>query len=581
MKRLRLLLLMLTLSLVGFMALLTHRALAGLDVERSSRRRAAAEDLFTELERRLDVFIDEEERRPFDEYRHLLVPKGQVKGSVGLAKSPLADVPVLDFVTGYFQVDPDGTISTPLTPDDAGYTPPQPQVLSRDGEVRELAAAWLKTRPSSESPEEKTEETKPQQGYTLAAKQAADVPVEWNKKQRKGGMPRASRRDVASYESADHFQNLSNSSVSQRLKAVQSDEMEMQQLRIPVEPPPPESVEALLDPFVGRHLPPHHLVLHRNVVIGNALYRQGIILDTARLTSALARDALEGHEQAQHVQVHWGVGMPLQLEKDISLDRVFRHRLPEPFDDLHALALIGDLPEVAGTGYILGLWGVAVTVSLVGLFAVYRMASVQLSFAERRNNFVSAVTHELKTPLTAIRMHAEMLRDGMVASDEKRQQYHETITAESERLSRLVDNVLELSRLERGDRPVSIAAGDVTPVLREAMEILQPHANRLGFELQLDAESSLPAARFDRDALLQVILNLVENALKYARDAGTKQVALECRHQDGGICVRVRDSGPGVAPRHLSHVFEDFYRGENELTRRAKGTGIGLALVKG
>jgi signal transduction histidine kinase len=177
-------------------------------------------------------------------------------------------------------------------------------------------------------------------------------------------------------------------------------------------------------------------------------------------------------------------------------------------------------------------------------------------------------------------MYGEMLRDGLVGSDAKRDEYHRTITDESERLSRPIDNVLELSRLEKGNRELRLAAGSVAPVLEEVAEKLRPHARSQGFALDLEIEPGLPAVRFDRDALLQVLFNLVDNAMKYARAAEQRQVVLEARREAGGVAVAVRDHGPGVAPRHLARIFQPFYRGEEELTRTTQGTGIGLALVK-
>jgi signal transduction histidine kinase len=117
-------------------------------------------------------------------------------------------------------------------------------------------------------------------------------------------------------------------------------------------------------------------------------------------------------------------------------------------------------------------------------------------------------------------------------------------------------------------------------VLREALDVLEPHARSAGFALELEVEQGL-AARFDRDALLQVVFNLVDNGLKYARDAGDKRILLVARRDGDRVALLVRDFGPGVPPRHLRHIFEPFWRGERELTRRSKGTGIGLPLVRG
>jgi signal transduction histidine kinase len=178
-------------------------------------------------------------------------------------------------------------------------------------------------------------------------------------------------------------------------------------------------------------------------------------------------------------------------------------------------------------------------------------------------------------------MYGEMLRDGMVPSDAKRNEYYRHITVESERLSRLINNVLEFSRLEKGTREMALVTGSVAPVVGDVAELLRPHVHAQGFELRVAVDGDLPPVRFERDALMQVLWNLVDNAVKYARDASTKAIDLRCWHDAHGVHVSVRDHGPGVPVRHLGKIFEPFYRGESELTRRSKGTGLGLALVRG
>jgi signal transduction histidine kinase len=262
-------------------------------------------------------------------------------------------------------------------------------------------------------------------------------------------------------------------------------------------------------------------------------------------------------------------------------DRSYRHRFAEPFGALVALLSLDTLAELEASSYSYGLSLLVLLTATLALYAGYRMVAAVVSYSERRNDFVSAVSHELKTPLTAIRMYGEMLRDDVVPDPSKRNRYYRIITAESERLTRLINNVLELSKIERGQRPLSLIVGDVTGVAREVLEVLEPHAAEQGFELELEAEPDLPAVRFDRDALAQVLFNLVDNALKYASEAEPRRVLLRCERAGDGVAIRVADRGPGVARRHLRHIFKPFYRGERELTRRHKGTGIGLALVRG
>jgi signal transduction histidine kinase len=260
---------------------------------------------------------------------------------------------------------------------------------------------------------------------------------------------------------------------------------------------------------------------------------------------------------------------------------LYQHRFAEPFADLTARLALRPLPGVGSVTYVYALCALLLATAVLGLAALYRMVSVVVSYAERRGNFVAAVSHELKTPLTAIRMYGEMLRDGMVPSETKRNEYYRHITVESERLSRLINNVLEFSRLEKGTREMALVVGSVAPVVQEVAELLRPHVQAQGFELLVEIAAGLPPVRFEHDALMQVLWNLVDNAAKYARDASPKRIELSCRQHGGDVRVTVRDHGPGVAARHLGKIFEPFYRGESELTRRSKGTGLGLALVRG
>jgi signal transduction histidine kinase len=178
-------------------------------------------------------------------------------------------------------------------------------------------------------------------------------------------------------------------------------------------------------------------------------------------------------------------------------------------------------------------------------------------------------------------MYGEMLRDGIVGSEAKRDEYYRHITAESERLSRLINNVLEFSKLEKGSRSMSLVVGQVGPVIDEAVTLLRPHLEQAGLALRLEVEPALPPVRFERDALLQVLFNLVDNAVKYATGSARPEIVLRAARDGDRVVVAVRDHGPGVPAAHLGKIFEPFYRGERELTRRSKGTGLGLALVRG
>jgi signal transduction histidine kinase len=341
-----------------------------------------------------------------------------------------------------------------------------------------------------------------------------------------------------------------------------------------------KTVRIALDPLIGRAIDERHLLLYRTVLVDDQGYRQGLVVDLPKLGEFLRRESV-GDGALTRASLEFTTQLEEAIPGDPRDSYAYRHRFAEPFDDLVVALQLAPLADGSGVGSIYLLSILLLLAGSAGLFALYRMVGVTVGFAERRNNFVAAVSHELKTPLTAIRMYAEMLRDGIVPSEHKRQEYYGTITSESERLSRLINNVLEFSRLEKGTRQMNLVVGSLGPVVKEMVDLLRPHAESEGFTLRVAFDPDLPPVRYDRDALLQVLFNLVDNAIKYAREAPQRLISLECRRRDGGVAVLVRDRGPGVAPRHLARLFEPFFRGETELTRRTKGTGIGLALVKG
>ncbi len=254
--------------------------------------------------------------------------------------------------------------------------------------------------------------------------------------------------------------------------------------------------------------------------------------------------------------------------------------IAEPFDGLLLRLDLEPLPGFGNARPLYTLAALLAFVAILGLYAVGRMTGVVVDYAERRSNFVAAVSHELKTPLTSIRMYGEMLRDGLVSSESKRDEYYATIADESERLSRLIENVLEFSRLENTGRELNLLVGDLSEAIREACDKLRTHIEREGFAFQIEIEEDLPAVEYDPDAVTQLVFNLVDNAVKYARHAEPRKIEIELGRLGQRVELRVRDFGPGVPERDLQRVFVPFYRVGEELTRTTSGTGIGLALVK-
>jgi signal transduction histidine kinase len=178
-------------------------------------------------------------------------------------------------------------------------------------------------------------------------------------------------------------------------------------------------------------------------------------------------------------------------------------------------------------------------------------------------------------------MYAEMLTEGWAGEDKKRSYYH-YIFDESERLSRLIANVLQLARMTRNEFAVDTQPVTVAALMDGIASKVSSQVERAGFELQLTQDSELEnvSVQVDEDAFSQIVINLVDNALKFSSSCDVKRIEIHCRAGDGsGVEFTVRDHGPGVPRDQMKKIFRLFYRSQSELTRETVGTGIGLALV--
>ena len=195
--------------------------------------------------------------------------------------------------------------------------------------------------------------------------------------------------------------------------------------------------------------------------------------------------------------------------------------------------------------------------------------------SEKKTSFVSNVSHELKTPLTSIRLCAEMLSEGRAKDDAAKERYLGVIAKESERLARLVDNVLDFGRLEQNRRKYDMADVDLREVVRDAAESQRSRVEAAGMELSVEVAPEPVVRRIDRDAVSQIVVNLVDNAVKYAADGKR----LDVRVDSNGAAI-VADRGPGVPGRDRERVFERFYRCDSSLAAKSSGSGLGLSIAR-
>jgi len=212
-----------------------------------------------------------------------------------------------------------------------------------------------------------------------------------------------------------------------------------------------------------------------------------------------------------------------------------------------------------------------------GGWAVFADARRQLALAQKKTDFVSNVSHELKTPLTSIRMFAEMMEGGVVA-DDKRPRYLRIIVAEAERLTRLINNVLDFARLERKQKRYDFRPLDLHEVLARTWEGQELHLREQGFTTRWKAAPPPYPVRGDEDALAQIVVNLLSNAEKYSGDR--KEIELHSYLNDDSVNVSVLDRGTGIPAGEETKIFEAFYRAHDSLASGIQGSGLGLTLAQ-
>ena len=232
--------------------------------------------------------------------------------------------------------------------------------------------------------------------------------------------------------------------------------------------------------------------------------------------------------------------------------------------------------RVQGAYYILSLASVVALTAFVG-FISWRDIRRQLALADLRSQFVASVSHELRTPLTAIRMFAETLQLERPLSTAAKAEYLSTIVSESERLTRLINNVLDYSKIERGQKVYRLHPASVAAVVRAAAGAMHYPLAQQGFDLRVDLCADLPPVPLDEDAIQQAVLNLLTNAMKYSRDR--REIDLRVGAAQGRAVIEVRDYGAGIPPHEQSRIFDRFYRVPGPDNARIPGAGLGLALV--
>ena len=213
-----------------------------------------------------------------------------------------------------------------------------------------------------------------------------------------------------------------------------------------------------------------------------------------------------------------------------------------------------------------------------GLVLTKHIVSKEMALARLKSDFVSNVSHELRTPLALIRLYAETLELGRITTQEKKQQYYRIIRKESERLTALINNILDFSRIEAGRKEYEFRNTDIAELVHNTLESYRYQIEQQGFAFEENIDSNLPAVPVDREAIARALVNLVNNALKYSGEE--KFLGVKLYRENGVVKLEVADHGIGIARRDLSKIFEKFYRAGDPLVHNTKGSGLGLSLVR-
>jgi len=213
-----------------------------------------------------------------------------------------------------------------------------------------------------------------------------------------------------------------------------------------------------------------------------------------------------------------------------------------------------------------------------GLFLTHRNISREMALAKLKSDFVSNVSHELRTPLSLIRLYAETLEMGRLKSEEKYQEYYRIIRKESERLTALINNILDFSRIEAGRKEYDFRETDMRELVHNTLDSYRFQIEQNGFAFEEKIAEDVPPLRVDREAMARSLLNLVNNALKYSQDR--KFIGVNLFRYNGSVKLEVVDHGIGIPTEEQPKIFEKFYRVGDPLVHNTKGSGLGLSLVR-
>lgn len=628
--RLRLFLALLFLALALPSAVLIWQTQRQLRWESLHQYRTLAEEMARRIDSELARRVAIEEARSEGDYQYLVLT-GDPDSSKLLQRSPLAEIDAPDRfpgLLGHFQINPDGAFSTPLLPVEEAALDPVLGLIEAERDQRQALQAQmlqvlLRNRLIDQQPPVASlDRANERLEKAELASSVQPGPSEEASQRSQAGFDQLAQAPQNTYSNAlgrvDELRlnrDYADSDQVQQREAGQAQQLQSaapRQKRSERSATPevlgslagqrgamlPELdiriFESEVEPLAFAVLESGHGVLYRRVWRDGGRVIQGLLLDLPQFAEGLVAAAFVGTslwEMSDLVLAHQEDVLQLvpgqttrgdlSRASQVQGELLYQARLSAPLDQMQLIWSIRRLPAGPGAPLILMASVVLGVVLLLGFALLHRLGMRQLRLARQQQDFVAAVSHELKTPLTSIRMYAEMLREGW-ASEAQKLGYYDYIHDESERLSRLIANVLQLARLERNALTLDLQPRPLNELVDLLRSKLDSQIRRAGFAVQyrIAADCEGLSVAVDRDALCQMLINLVDNALKFSRDAECRELEISVSRVDQLIQFSVRDHGPGIPKAQLQKIFGLFYRPGNELTRESAGTGIGLALVR-
>ncbi len=603
MKKLRLTMVLFVVLISVPMTVVVWRTYASLDRESRSQVRFFSEQLFDAIEADLADLVRREEKRAVDEYGHTMVA-----ADGRTLVSPLAGVPAEPYILGYVQNNPDGSFQTPLVANSKDKLSPQlkKRVVQLEtvnhqfnqrkrGAFLPSPAATATAQPPPSADKEQptfadrflTRAPRKKSKAVLGQKQARVEEITVSQAMNLAGQDDKPPDLKVEERSQTDRETVGDMSASDTWRTSSTDPATDSAHRRRSALPSPGRFQVEVAPLQTVAMDASRVFVFRRIAIDGQIYRQGVVIQLDAFLEHLLTAFYDPQPIARYTRlVLNAAGFSLSRHPHDRTGAVpssgvwlAARTFPAPFDFLSAEMQAASLPP-SPARRVLSLALIALgAVMVVGLGLIYQTARAVMELSERRSRFVSAVTHELKTPLTNIRMYIEMLEQGIAATPEREQTYLGILASESARLSGLITNVLELSRLEQQSRRFMLTEGDLSDVLSDVQSIMAESLAREAFELTIDNVDPSVFA-YDRDVLVQVLVNLMENSIKFGRHLSKKKICIGVRADNDWIRLSVSDTGPGIPKKSLKKIFDDFYRVDNALVQTIRGTGIGLALVK-